>query len=451
MTRGTPLLVSLCAATVATAMFSATLFLPQASAARSPITPATLTPTTFASTTSSTTSGRSLLGSGRLGAQAPPPSPPPPRRLTPREILANSLMGLLQSFISAQGQQATPGDGDDDEEGSANTLGGEDLTTYLNSTDASTAFVRKLIQEARAASASLPTDTSTSASASASASASSFVGDGDVIPLEVQQRLCEGEFLRGGDGAGYNATEADLAYAASYPLRQQGVVPVGCLTGCIVGGGLFETIARVYGVQRTGTPSAWKGKCFADEAVTQPMVTTTTVRGQQQSTTSTSSSTTTTNDTTTDATNGTREGADGGAVVEGAWQPGTLVNNRIKMNYGVFVNRLFGLTEPLELYPGKVYAGESYFAPGESAVIIDYSDHDHEFSSFRDEIREIYPGVYLGKMYALPGTQLWGGVLALPPDSDPRFTINFILFGQPGMTTMPVVQRDSFAASPPPL
>lgn len=33
------------------------------------------------------------------------------------------------------------------------------------------------------------------------------------------------------------------------------------------------------------------------------------------------------------------------------------------------------------------------------------SDYDHEFGAFRDEIREMYPGVFLGKMYALPG---WG-------------------------------------------
>ena len=199
------------------------------------------------------------------------------------------------------------------------------------------------------------------------------------------------------------------------------------MTGCIVGGGLFETIARVYGIQRTGTPSAWRGKCFADEAATQPAPLNRTAMNNS----------------------GTNSTADRASPpeVEAPWQPGTLVKNRIKMNYGIFVNRLFGLTEPLELYPGKVYSGESYFAPGERAVVIDYSDHDHEFSSFRDEIREIYPGVYLGKMYALPGTELWGGVLALPPDSDPRFTINFILFGQPGQTTVPAVQAPTPAGA----
>ena len=47
------------------------------------------------------------------------------------------------------------------------------------------------------------------------------------------------------------------------------------------------------------------------------------------------------------------------------------------------------------------------------------------------------------KMYALPGTELWGGVLALPADSAPRFAINFMLFGQEGQTTMQAVQASS--------
>ena len=332
---------------------------------------------------------RSLLGSS---AQVAPPPPPPPS-LTPRQALINSVVNLVQSFVSAQGgAEEEERDGGDASAGKSSLLGDDGF----NLTSASTSFVSKLIEEARAA--SLPSDDVT------------FIGDGDVIPVALQQRLCEGEFLRGGDGAGYNATEADAAYAEAYPLHGQGQVPVGCLNGCIVGGGLLETIARVYGVRRTRTPSAWKGKCFAEEAVDRPT-----------------------------AVNGT----DANASAVAPWQPGSLVTNRIKLNYGVFINRLFGLTDPIELYPGKVYTGESWAAPGEEAVIIDYSDHSHEFSSFRDEIREIYPGVYLGKMYALPGTELWGGVLALPADSAPRFAINFMLFGQEGQTTMQAVQASS--------
>jgi hypothetical protein len=64
-----------------------------------------------------------------------------------------------------------------------------------------------------------------------------------------------------------------------------------------------------------------------------------------------------------------------------------------------------GFDEPIELYPGKVFKGASVF-DGKKAIIIDYSDHAHEFNAFRDELREIYPGVYLGKMYALPGTKV---------------------------------------------
>jgi hypothetical protein len=30
---------------------------------------------------------------------------------------------------------------------------------------------------------------------------------------------------------------------------------------------------------------------------------------------------------------------------------------------------------------------------------------------FREELREIYPGVWLGKMYALPGSAPYGGAV----------------------------------------
>lgn len=371
---------------LATAAMAATMFVMRASAARTPSVPIL----------TASSSGRSLLGSGRLGAQPSPPPPPPPR-LTPRETLANSLLNLVQSFLSAQGEAERDVQGGQ----GGGALG---VDTDFNLTSVSTPFVSKLIAEARGV--------------YRNGGGEAFVGNGDIIPPDVQRSLCESEFLRGGEGAGYNATEADHAYAAAHPLHRQGVLPVGCLTGCIVGGGPLETIARVYGVRRTGTPSSWRGKCFADEAVTQP--------GAQLAP----------GDDAVRANNATN--ATSPSVTR--WQPGSLVTNRIKINYGVFINRLFGLDDPIELYPGKVYSGDSYFAPGERAVVIDYSDHDHEFSSFRDELREIYPGVYLGKMYALPGTELWGGLLSLPPDSDPRFAINFILFGQPGQTTVQAVQ-----------
>jgi hypothetical protein len=77
-------------------------------------------------------------------------------------------------------------------------------------------------------------------------------------------------------------------------------------------------------MQRTGTPSSWRGKCFSNEAVTQPA-----------NTTETESST---------------NGTDAAADASSAWQIGSLVTNRIQMNYGVFINRLFGLTAGARLY-----------------------------------------------------------------------------------------------------
>jgi hypothetical protein len=119
-----------------------------------------------------------------------------------------------------------------------------------------------------------------------------------------------------------------------------------------------------------------------------------------------------------------------------------VVTNRIKVNYGPFLNQLFGLDEPLQLYPGKAYAGESLFAPGEDALVVDYGDHAHEFAPFRDEIREVYPGMYVGKMYALPGASLWNGALVVP-DGDPLFAINFVLFAEPGAAVLAAPREET--------
>lgn len=195
-----PLLAAAAMAAVTFATFAM-----HVSAARTPSVPSVLTTTS----TTSSTPGRSLLGAGRQGGQATaaPPPPPPPRRLTPREQLVNSLVDLLQSLVTGQGEPERDSAG-----GGSGTLGGNG--TGFNATSASTPFVGKLIQEARAV--SRPSDASTP-----------FVGDGDIIPVEVQERLCDGEFLRGGDGERvYRATEADVAYAAAYPLHREGAIPM---------------------------------------------------------------------------------------------------------------------------------------------------------------------------------------------------------------------------------
>jgi hypothetical protein len=121
-----------------------------------------------------------------------------------------------------------------------------------------------------------------------------------------------------------------------------GLVPIGCVEGCIIGSGVFEGIARYYGIARTLTPSSWQGKCFSQDASPVP------------------------------------------ANPPNSYLPGTKVTNRIKVNYGVFINRLLGLDEPLTLYEGKTRMGESWFAEGEDAVIVEYDVETHEFTGFRD-------------------------------------------------------------------
>lgn len=243
---------------------------------------------------------------------------------------------------------------------------------FDRTTSANSSFVRKLIALARDA---RPT----------------FAGDGDLLPLDAQASLCGSDFFRGVDGAGLSLAEVDEAYALAHPMHATGIVPVGCLRGCIIGGGVLETIARMYGVTRTLTPSSWRGKCVSAHLAQRPA----------------------------------------SLPSDAEWQPGLAVTNRIKVNYGGFINRLLGLDEPLRLYPGKVFAGASYFTPGEDALVVDYDGRDHEFSGFRDELREVYPGFYVGKMFALPGASLWDGALTVP-EGDPAFAINFALFSPPG-------------------
>ena len=194
-------------------------------------------------------------------------------------------------------------------------------------TSAATPFVQKLLASARDIS---------------NAERITFAGDGDVIPLEVQRSLCEGRFLRGGADSGFSPAEVDGAYAAAYPQHGNGLVPIGCVEGCIIGSGVFEGIARYYGIARTLTPSSWQGKCFSQDASPVP------------------------------------------ANPPNSYLPGTKVTNRIKVNYGVFINRLLGLDEPLTLYEGKTRMGESWFAEGEDAVIVEYDVETHEFMGFRD-------------------------------------------------------------------
>jgi hypothetical protein len=58
------------------------------------------------------------------------------------------------------------------------------------------------------------------------------------------------------------------------------------------------------------------------------------------------------------------------------------------------VNRFFGL----RMIRGNVYAAESW-RDGRPALVIDYSDTSRVYARYRDEIRQVGPGLYLGLMY----------------------------------------------------
>ena len=328
---------------------------------------------------------------------APTTAPPPPPPTTPRDTLRNLAISWLGSWLR-------------DNAFSVAAQSGESSSPFLSSPFWQT-FAAPFIQERLGIVSAMsgepkldPVDLSQLAPFQTSSEESTFVqkllGDdypvGELIRTDegFADRLCESSFLRGVSGSGYDVSEVNDAWNNASPLRSEGVLPMGCTRGCVIGGGWVEQLARIYGIGRTLTTSSWRGKCFSDEIVPEPV--------DRNST--------------------------------GPYQPGSKVTNRIKLNYGLTMNNLFGLTEPVNtLFPGRVYVGESLASPSESAMIVDYSDHDHEFSPFRDEIREIYPGVYLGKMYAIPGASLWDGAIALSSD-EPTFAIHFILFKQPGQS-----------------
>lgn len=63
---------------------------------------------------------------------------------------------------------------------------------------------------------------------------------------------------------------------------------------------------------------------------------------------------------------------------------------------GVLINKItpFSLT----FVVAKVYRGESWM-DGKDTIVIDYSKTSFFFQKIRDEIREVEPGVYLGKVW----------------------------------------------------
>jgi hypothetical protein len=57
-------------------------------------------------------------------------------------------------------------------------------------------------------------------------------------------------------------------------------------------------------------------------------------------------------------------------------------------------NRFFGVRS----VPGQLYEGESW-KDGGAALILDYEKTSRIYANYRDEIRQIGPGLYLGLMY----------------------------------------------------
>lgn len=47
----------------------------------------------------------------------------------------------------------------------------------------------------------------------------------------------------------------------------------------------------------------------------------------------------------------------------------------------------------------KVYMGPSRLVPGSQTIVLDYKDAAFPFSTIRDEIREVAPGLYLGPVF----------------------------------------------------
>ena len=63
---------------------------------------------------------------------------------------------------------------------------------------------------------------------------------------------------------------------------------------------------------------------------------------------------------------------------------------------GTMVNRMFGLPA----IKAAVTSGES-FIDGRPSVVFDYQDTSFVWRNYRDEVREVSPGVYLGVMHRL--------------------------------------------------
>ena len=73
---------------------------------------------------------------------------------------------------------------------------------------------------------------------------------------------------------------------------------------------------------------------------------------------------------------------------------GLLWQGKVFHGDGTAHNRVFGMTA----VPMTVYRGESWHDGG-PAIVVDYADSWRVFRNVRDEIREVAPGLYLGRTF----------------------------------------------------
>ena len=78
-----------------------------------------------------------------------------------------------------------------------------------------------------------------------------------------------------------------------------------------------------------------------------------------------------------------------------AWQ-GKVFDIFAPPDSGVLINKISALS--LTFIVAKVYRGPSWM-DGKEAIIIDYSKTSFFAKKIRDEIREVEPGIYLGKVW----------------------------------------------------
>jgi len=86
---------------------------------------------------------------------------------------------------------------------------------------------------------------------------------------------------------------------------------------------------------------------------------------------------------------GTRLAKPASRVARLVWQ-----GKVFKGDEAMAVNRFFGL----RMIEGRLYQGESWLDGG-PALILDYQGTSRVYNAYRDEIREVGPGLYLGLMY----------------------------------------------------